>query len=246
MIRLGPGEAQLLIVTLLCMLPEGTVGHKMTGIFFWKKPIAPQPLDFNKAKRTCRFLVIDDEELAIPVEALKRDGYDISQIQEVDSTYMSLCEAGTFDVILLDYNGVAPPQISANDGFGVFERIRSRNPSQYIIAISGKAFDISRAAYLREASDWLKKPASLADTKDKMDRAIRARFDQSLLFEEIKEKLIAQGVPQKSVEKFLADLSNPQSNKLKDYLQSASRLLQNSATVAGLITQIIKATHGTP
>ena len=79
--------------------------------------LAPPAFDFERSKRSCRIVVIDDDKLAVPIEQLVSDGYNVAQVLEVDASVMRLCEQGTYDLILLDYNGVAPPEITPDDGF---------------------------------------------------------------------------------------------------------------------------------
>lgn len=199
-----------------------------------------EKFDFDKAKRTCRVLIIDDDPNAVPKEELGRDGYNIDQILEVDPDYMRLCEEGTYDVILLDYNGVAPPDIAPNDGFGVFDRIRARNPNQYIIALSGQTYDISQTAYLKEANNWLKKPVNLAETKEKIDTAIIHRFDQARVFDEIRTVLLAANIEQKSIENLIVALQKDQSGSQEGYTQTAGKFLRDIAPIAGLIAQLVR------
>jgi CheY-like chemotaxis protein len=211
----------------------------MWSLFKSAKPTY-SPFDFDRSKRSCRIVVIDDDNLAIPVDQLLNDGYNIAQLLEVDANAMRLCEQCTYDIILLDYNGVAPPEITPDDGFGVFQRIRQRNPDQYIIAISGKAFDIAKTAYLKEANDWLKKPVSLADTKAKLDKAITACFDKEHVLNEIRLRALAQGLDAKTAEKLVTKLKTASGKDSKEYYNITKGIVSDVNTFAGLIERLIK------
>ena len=174
--------------------------------------------DFDSAKRVCRILIIDDDPQALPFRELKRSGYNIEQVEAVDVDVMRMCEEGTYDVILLDYTGVAPESMTPNDGFGVFDRIRSANPTQYVIAISAKTYDISKTAYFKNANNWLKKPTDLVTAKQMIDQAINHCFDREILFREIEKALRNNGISKKEIEKTIEYLRGHKNDNIGELL----------------------------
>ncbi|WP_417793320.1 hypothetical protein [Terasakiella pusilla] len=206
----------------------------ISNIISMFQPAQVYKFDFSEAKRRCRILLIDDDENALPIKDLLDDGYNISQIQTVDSNNLKNCEEGTYDMIILDYNGVAPKSITPDDGFGIFTRIRSANPSQYIIAISGEAYQISKTEYFEKANDWINKPAPLTPTKEKIDKGIKLLFDLSTVLQGLKEILIKDGIPHKSADKII----NHFLTKRVTNLEEAVDFTRRTAKVANLSTQI--------
>lgn len=200
--------------------------------------------DFANAKRVCRILVIDDDPQALPMQELRRSGYNIEQVEAVDVDVMRMCEDGTYDVILLDYTGVAPRNITPDDGFGVFDRIRAANATQYIIAISAKTYDIAKTEYFKNANDWLKKPTDLVTTKNMIDKAINHCFDREIIFREIEKTLRENGVAKKQIDRTIKALKKNQStdaDKLLELVTNTSRLAALPLDVIGLIKKFMKA-----
>lgn len=200
--------------------------------------------DFSDAKRVCRILVIDDDAQALPLNELKRSGYNIEQVEAVDVDTLRMCEEGTYDVILLDYTGVAPKSITPSDGFGVFDRIRAANPTQYIIAISAKTYDIAKTAYFKNANDWLKKPTDLVTTQQMIDKAVNHCFDRDIIFHQIEDFLRNDGVHKKEINRIIRILKNTKSNdleKLLDIIKRAGRLVGVPLDIVGLVRKLIRA-----
>jgi len=201
--------------------------------------------DFTTAKRNCRVLVIDDDKQAVPIEELRKSGYFIEQITEVDAGSMHRCEGGEFDIILLDYKGVAPQNISPDDGFGVFERLRSANPLQYVVAISGQTYDISKTEYLSKANDWLKKPIDLVRAKEKLDRGIRERFDKNNVFRELRSALVRGGYPADKIDSVLTAVNGRKFESLDRLIEfmekglKVAKLSTELATAAKLLWKIL-------
>lgn len=199
--------------------------------------------DFDTAKKRCRILLLDDDPNALPLEDLKRDKYNIEQYIKIDADLLRQCENGTFDIILLDYNGIAPQNVSETDGFGIFDRIRSANVRQYIIAISGQTYDISRTEYFRKANSWLKKPSDLLTTKQKLDDGIRRLFDRDALLTDLSALLAEKGVNKRDIDRVL-DALKASTVKTEadgeDVIHGITRLATISRDVIKVIHQLIQ------
>lgn len=180
---------------------------------------APYVFEFPKAKRNCRILLIDDDPDALPIDDLKSDEYNIEQRKKVDAGLLRNCESAVYDLIVLDYNGVAPASICPDDGFGVFERIRKSNPDQYIISISAQTYDISKTEYFKKANAYLKKPTDLVTTKKALDEGIEQLFHREFIFDRISNALTANGIPKKRAERLIQSL---RSEDIKSYSQVES------------------------
>lgn len=199
--------------------------------------------DFANAKHRCRILLIDDDPIALPIKEISNDGYNITQREAVDAELLKQCEDGVFDIIVLDYNGIAPASITPNDGFGVFERIRNSNPQQYIISVSGQTYDISKTAYFKQANDWLKKPTDLATTKDKLDTGIKFLFDRTEVIERLKRQLQMEGLQQKSIAAVINHIANrnyTDIDEIANHVKRVGKIIDISASTMGILKTIVK------
>ncbi len=199
-----------------------------------------QTLIFKSAKLKCRILLIDDDNDALPISDLQADEYAITQIYSVSPVDLRECEQGKYDVIVLDYNGVAPLTLCPDDGFGVFSRIRAANPQQYIIAISAQKYDISQTAYLKEANDYIKKPSNLAETKNSLDEAIKHNFNPNIVYQRIEKTLIDYGVDYKQARKVVDKLKKVRSSDSGEYMKIISSVNSSLSTINSIISLSIQ------
>lgn len=172
---------------------------------FFLKEKSEYRFDLSAAKRMARIILIDDDSTALPITDLQRDGYAVHQQHAVDAPLLSRCESSAFDIIILDYNGIAPASISETDGFGVFDRIRKANPDQYIISVSAKTYDISKTAYFKDANDWLRKPTDLSSTKNALDKGIAYLFDRTALLQRLHLQALQEGATVKQADKLVKE-----------------------------------------
>lgn len=203
--------------------------------------------DFAQAKRRCRVLLIDDDPNALPLTDITSDDYNISQRTAVDPDLLRQCESGVYDIIILDYNGIAPAAITPEDGFGIFDRIRKANPEQYIIAVSAQTYDISRTAYFKNANDWLKKPTELATTKDKIDTGIRFLFDKNSVLERLRTQMLSDGFRQKSIERVmqrLAEKNYADLDEMNEMIKRVAKVSDISKTILGTLKTLAKISAG--
>lgn len=153
---------------------------------------------FEEAKKRASILVIDDDPNAFPVELMMAEGYKIQYWNEVKN--LRDLENGLFDIIVLDIHGICPVGLSSNDGLGILEHLKKRNPSQIVIAYSGKKFDLRTEKFWRIADDYLGKPTDLLVAKEKIDALLRDKFTADYYWNSLREFLLAQGVSPKDVE----------------------------------------------
>jgi CheY-like chemotaxis protein len=197
--------------------------------------------DFDEAKRKTRILLIDDDASALPISHLQASDYAIRQEKKVTVELLQACERGDFDIILLDYNGIAPPAICPDDGFGVFDRIRHSNPDQYIIAISGQTYDIARTEYFAKANDWLKKPTDLSSTKTKIDKGIAEIFDKSKILARVRSQAIVDGATSAQADKLARELGARELKDLEsaiDFTKKTCGFVQISGQMVSLLRSV--------
>jgi len=141
----------------------------MFSIF--RKPAWPE-IPLEDIKKRTRLLVIDDAEFPYQ-ELFKRDGYTIERWADVLD--LPKLEAGAYDIILLDLQGVGRQQ-SAEQGLGILRHLRQVSPSQIIIAYSSADWPLKYQEFFRLADEVLAKSSDYVDFKRKVDDLLKQRF----------------------------------------------------------------------
>lgn len=124
--------------------------------------------------KTLKIVIIDDEDI-FPVDLFKDYEYRVTKWDKVTPTDLKILESGTFDVIVLDINGVAK-ELSVEDGFAIIETVKTNNPSQILIAYSGQTYDSSKQRYWQMTDDTIPKPGGFLKIKEMLDSTIMTQF----------------------------------------------------------------------
>lgn len=169
-------------------------------MIFWRRPksltqLNPK-LEIRKLRKLTKILIVDDEKDSFPIESLQNNGYTIEHWPEVKD--LEKLVNGDFDIIVLDIKGVAA-SICKEDGFGILEHIKQRNPSQIVIAFSGQNFDIGKSHFFKMADDVLCKPALLVECTRMLDAIIESKITVSHYWESICEMLCREGATPKQI-----------------------------------------------
>jgi len=168
---------------------------------FWckKKKISDivPSLPFSEIRKRVRILVIDDDEKAFPYELLNKEGYNVHYWANVQN--LRDLEGGEYDIIVLDIYGVTSKALSSTDGLGVLEHIKKYNPAQLVIAYSGQTYDFSKAGFWSLADDYLGKPSSLIDCKEKIDALLKKSFTPAHYWNGVIKTLKDAGVSDKKI-----------------------------------------------
>ena len=152
-------------------------------------------LPIAELRKRCKILVVDDEEASFPTSALKNDGYTIEWWSHVDANRLARLETGQFDLLILDIQDIAEPGLSdTGDGLGILRRLKDTNPEQFIVAFSGREFDLDAVPFWRLADDALRKPVTLITCKAKLDAWISECLDPSAQWQRIKQRLLANNI----------------------------------------------------
>lgn len=175
---------------------------------FWRKKQTFECISiripFEEIRKRVRILVIDDDEQAFPYKLLQKEGYNVEYWSAVER--LRDLESGEYDLIILDIYGVTSKEVSTNDGLGVLEHIKNVNPAQLVIAYSGQKYDLSQASFWKLADDYLGKPSSLIDCKEKIDSLLRKKFTPLHYWQAIASTLSAAGVSNRKIDKFETDI----------------------------------------
>jgi DNA-binding response OmpR family regulator len=163
--------------------------------------IAPAATPAELQKRV-KIVVIDDEEDSFPTERLQEDGYTIDWWPKVDSHRLNRLERGDFDIIILDIQGIADASLSeTGDGQGILRRIKAVNPSQVVVAFSGRSYDLGSVPFWRMADEALTKPVSVIACKEVLDRLIEERVNVRSYWKSIEAILRKERVSESAIRK---------------------------------------------
>jgi DNA-binding response OmpR family regulator len=171
---------------------------------FWRSKETLATININlppdEVRKRARILVVDDDEHAFPYKLLQKEGYNVQYWPKIEN--LRDLESAEYDLIVLDIYGVATKDVSTSDGLGVLEHIKRVNPAQLVIAYSGQKYDLSQASFWKLADDYLGKPSSLIDCKEKIDLLLRKSFTPAHYWHAIADALAGAGVPQKHIRGF--------------------------------------------
>jgi DNA-binding response OmpR family regulator len=131
-------------------------------------------LPMTELRKRAKVVVIDDEADSFPTRSLQADGYTIEWWSNIDARGLQRLEAGDFDIVILDIQGIAGPGLSdTGDGQGILRRIKSVNPKQVVVAFSGQSYSLDSTQFWRLADDALRKPVTIIQCKELLDRLIQ-------------------------------------------------------------------------
>lgn len=148
--------------------------------FFKQSYEWPQPT-FEEIKKRARLLVIDDDSF-VYLDLFKKNGYAIDQWRDVDD--LSKLENGSYDIILLDVQGVGK-SLSNEQGLGILRHIRSVNPAQIVIAFSGSDYSLKYQDFFKLADATLAKSADYVEFQRQVDDLLRERFSMGFYINRI-------------------------------------------------------------
>jgi hypothetical protein len=83
----------------------------------------------------------------------------------------------------------------------VLEHLKKYNPSQIIIAYSGRTFDLSKTQFWKLADDTLSKPSDFITCKEVIDRLLLDKFNVSHYWSALKNIIITNGASNRDIGK---------------------------------------------
>lgn len=198
--------------------------------FIWKERLltkAESINDFEELKKRVRIIVIDDED-AFPIRLFQSEGYAVEKWEKVTDVSYGKLESGFYDIIVLDIKGVAT-DISKEDGLGVLESVKKKNPAQIIIAYSQHSYDLSKVRFWELADDHIAKPSDFLKMKETIDNLITNKFKPIRYIEALHKLLKAHGVNTKELKKLDNTILNVISNKEKPNWKEIFRTINSNA-----------------
>ena len=145
---------------------------RFCSLCFWRKKQRWKPLPWEEIKKRARILVIDDGDFYYQ-QLFEKDGYTIEKWSDVDD--LPKLEAGHYDVVLLDIQGVGREQ-STEEGLGILRHIHKTCPTQIVIAYSNADWSLKYKEFFDMADAALPKAADYVDFKRKVDSLLKDKF----------------------------------------------------------------------
>lgn len=205
---------------------------RILNMLFSKKKQWPS-LSVEEIRKRARILVIDDSDFFY-LQLFQNDGYTIEKWDDVYD--LQKLEAGYYDIILLDIQGVGKKQ-SQDQGFGILKHINQVCPAQIVIAYSNADFSLKYQDFFKIADSTLAKTDDYVDFKRSVDRLLLQKFSMGFYVDRI-IKLAAPYLQDSNKVKTLSEkaIINKKIERLKDYLQEH---IDNEKTIAAIL-QIVQ------
>jgi len=143
--------------------------------------------------------IIDDDLDDFPIDYLKKIGIDPDTYESV-----SLSEINKFlkyDVLLLDITGVVEEDMQ-NGGLEFMRRLKAKESSPAVIAVSSKTFDPTKTEFFRLADDTMDKPISETECEESIINILRETKSPCTAAEKIDSLLYASEISHDDQEKF--------------------------------------------
>ena len=212
-------------------------------MWFWpKKTIASASvkLPLSERRKRARILIIDDVQTAFPYKLLQKEGYNVTYWKNVAN--IRDLENGEYDIIVLDIAGIAEPEVSTTGGIGILTHIKKYNPAQIIIAYSGHKYDLRNAEFWKIADDYLGKPSSLLDCKEKIDALLEQKFTATYYGNVLRTILREQGVSEKKISQFedlIVKNKDKPSRITEDTIARVTGIAKDAASIVGVVVTVI-------
>jgi CheY-like chemotaxis protein len=208
------------------------------------------PHNSEEIRKRIKIVVIDDDEASFPHQLLSSSGYTIEWWDKIDDRRLDRLERNQFDIIILDLNDIASPEISSSDGVGILERLKEVNPAQIIVAFSGQAYDIEKTNFFVTADDTLSKPVDFVKAKNLIDRIIDQKITISYFWSTISSYLTKEKISRKNIEKIESEIVKAiKKNQSVDYSLIKERILKGTDAaikVVEIIHRLTKVLGYTP
>lgn len=189
---------------------------------------------FEELKKRVRIVVVDDEE-SFPIKLFQTEGYAIEKWDKVTDVSYGKLESGFYDIIILDIKGIAQ-DISLDDGLGVLESIKQKNPAQIIIAYSQYSYDLSKAHFWELADEKIAKPSDFLKMKKIVDELITTKYKPERYIDTLHHILESNKISKRQIQILDSNIGNIiKRNEKPDW----DRILGFANDNTRLITQII-------
>lgn len=211
--------------------------------YFPVKELTPEELDEIKLK--ARIAFVDDEEIS-HVERLRKDGYSITQFDDIDNIDDFIRKK--YHVVILDIQGVGQSISPQSGGWGILKYLKGSNPHLVIIMFTGAEWSITKYKDEADAADdFIGKDLEFLDFKAKLDNGVKKAFSPAYHFEVEKQKMLKEISSLATLEQIKEAIDNYGGDKEyamkeikkistnKTVLDSAERILSVVANIKDLL-----------
>lgn len=218
--------------------------------FFWReknvelKKLKPS-YDFEELKKRIRIVVIDDEQ-SFPLKLFQAEGYAIEHWDKVVTVSYGKLESGFYDIIILDIKGVAT-EISKEDGLGVLENIKKKNPAQIIIAFSQHSYDLDKTKFFLQADEYIAKPSDFLNIKNSIDNLITTKFNPTRYIDSLHQLLKNNGLNDREIKKLDTQIyktiksgNTPKWKEIAEFSKTNGELLKQIITLGNTILKFFQ------
>jgi DNA-binding response OmpR family regulator len=140
---------------------------------------------------------------------LRQNGYRVDYWPSVDGASLRRLENGEYDIVILDIVGiVAPGFTDTGNGLGVLRRIKRANPSQVVIACSGRDYSLDDMEFFRSTDAMLGKPISAVRCMEVIDDALRTKIGAARYWDGVAALLRDNGVAEVQIRKLESELAH--------------------------------------
>lgn len=175
-------------------------------------------LDSAQIRSRARILLIDDDKFSYDQLFRVRDGYRLEKWSQLKN--LVELQDGTYDLIILDYYGVAPKSAPTDEGLAILRSIKKARPEQLVLAYSGQALGLQSSEFISLADDVVSKSEDYPVFQSKVDQLLRKRYSVghyvALMNQALDEDALR--VP-KFVPRVITAISRGDTTKLRRYLE---------------------------
>ena len=114
-------------------------------------------LSVEELRKRTQILFVDDEPLDSILESIRLSGWNVRQVQEIQSIYAD--EVKNSDIIFVDYKNVGKTLTPSEEGIGLLKYLRQKYPNKYLIFFSGYAGFVPGHEVHGIADGWIQKNA---------------------------------------------------------------------------------------
>ena len=105
-----------------------------------------------------RIVFIDDQNPPL-IKAIEKHGFDLTHFQDISNVN----EIKKYDIVICDIQGVGKSFGSEFEGGHLIKEIRLNYPLKYLIAYSGKSFDMRYNQFFKLSDNVAMKQADITD-----------------------------------------------------------------------------------
>lgn len=137
-----------------------------------------------------RIAFIDDQNPPL-IKAIEKHGFDLTHFQDISNVN----EIKKYDIVICDIQGVGKSFGSEFEGGHLIKEIRLNYPLKYLIAYSGKSFDMRYNQFFKLCDNVAMKQTDITDWINYLDSAIKQVSDPIFVWSKAREQFIMNNIP---------------------------------------------------